>query len=86
MRADIYEPENAEKIYSAIRQIKERTGIEPSFSRVVNLMISAIDSIESIETLTIILKADPEAQHGGEFQRKKKKKIVKRSNWITNIK
>lgn len=86
MRADIYEPGNAEKVFSAIRQIKEATGIELSPNRVVNLMIAAIDSIESVETLTIILKNSPEPEHGGKFERKKPKKIVKQSRWVMDFK
>lgn len=86
MRIDLYEPHNAEKIHSAIRQIREATGIQLSPNRVANLFLSAIDSVESIEVLTITLKAAPDTQAGGEFERKKKKKIVKRTNWVTDFK
>jgi hypothetical protein len=86
MRADIYEPGNAEKVLAAIRKIEEQTGNRHSFNRVVNTLISIIDSIEVVETITITLKENPETQHGGEFERKKKKKVVKQSRWVMDFK
>lgn len=86
MRADIYEPGNAEKVFSAVRQIKEQTGIELSTNRVINLLISSIDSIEVVETITLKLKQNPESQTGGEFQRQKKKRVVKQSRWMAGLK
>lgn len=83
MRLDVSQ-KNAERIFEAIKQIREETGVELSPNRVGNLYLAAIDSAEFLQILTITLRTNPEAGKE-EVGRKRSKTIKRTTNWATNL-